>query len=353
MRRPLALVVAVVALPVLGTGVTAHAATSRVSTKTLLGQLSVSSEHLAAYDRSKFTLWIDADHDGCNTRQEVLIAEATTRPHVGSSCTLTGGRWFSRYDGVSTSDPSTFDIDHLVPLAEAWQSGAYRWDANTRERYANDLGYGPDLIAVTAHANRSKGEQEPQDWLPSRASFRCRYMAWWVAVKWRWHLRINGAERNFLHDRLGACGWPTVKKPGRPRIGLRSTSGGGDSGSTSGARISAVYFDSPGADTGSNSSLNAEWVRITNVTSSAKSLTGWTLRDASSHVYAFPSFSLPAGASVKVHTGSGSDTGSDLYWNAGYYIWNNSGDTAVLRNGGGTRVDSCAYSSSADPEAFC
>jgi hypothetical protein len=191
------------------------AGASTVSTQTLLAQLVVAREHAAGYDRSLFPLWIDADHDGCDTRDEVLIAEATRPPTVGAGCSLSGGRWFSKYDGVTTTDPSTFDIDHVVPLAEAWQSGAWRWSTATRERYANDLGYASDLAAVTAHSNRSKGDREPQDWLPTRTSFQCRYMAWWVAVKWRWKLRINHPEKSFLTSRLAACGWPSVRTPTR------------------------------------------------------------------------------------------------------------------------------------------
>ena len=328
-----------------------NASAQTISTRTLLNQLVVGAEHPAGYNRSLFPTWVDADHDGCDTREEVLIAEAT-HVAVDASCSIISGQWFSKYDGVTTTDPSTFDIDHLVPLAEAWQSGAWRWNTDTRTRYANDLGYGPDLIAVTAHSNRSKGEQEPQDWLPDRVAFRCTYMAWWVAVKWRWQLKVNPAEKTFLHDRLAACGWPSVAKPSRPRT---SSSGGsvGTGSSAGGARITAIYFDSPGADTESNASLNAEWVRIRNVTNSRKTLTGWTLRDTSSHIYRFPAFHLAAGATVKVHTGSGSDTAGNLYWHASGYIWNNTGDTAVLKNANGSTVDRCSYTSAADPQASC
>ena len=334
---------------------TAAAATTSVSTQYLLNHLSVATEHATGYARAKFTLWVDADHDGCDTRHEVLIAEAVTKPAVRSGCTLTGGRWVSKYDGVSTTDPSTFDIDHLVPLAEAWQSGAWRWDANTRMRYANDLGYAADLIAVTAHANRSKGDREPQSWLPPRASFDCTYMAWWVAVKWRWQLRVNAAEKSFLTARLSTCGWPRVRKPGRPVLHLASSSGGttGGTGATGGVTIHAVYFDSPGSDDGSNASRDAEWVQLNNPTSSGKAIGGWTLRDASSHVFVFPSYTLAAGHSVKVHTGTGTDTSTDLYWGSGSYIWNNTGDTATLTNSSGGTVDTCSYTSSSDPEAFC
>jgi hypothetical protein len=331
----------------------AASAATRVSTKTLLGQLVVRAEHTSGYARSKFPLWIDADHDGCDTRHEVLINEAKIKPHVGASCRLTGGKWVSPYDGVTVTDSSKLDIDHLVPLAEAWQSGAYAWTTDTRMRYANDLGYGPDLVAVTAHANRSKGDREPSGYLPPKRSFDCRYEAWWVAVKWRWHLAVNSAEKSWLTTHLRACGWPSVVKPSRPAIS-RSSGTGGSGSATAGARITAIYFDSPGPDTpATNSSLNAEWVAIKNTSASRKTLTGWTLRDTSSHIYHFQTFSLAAGASAKVHSGSGSNTASNLYWRQSYYVWNNSGDKAFLRNANGTLVDSCAYSSSADPEASC
>lgn len=128
---------------------------------------------------------------------------------------------------------SKLDIEHVVPLAEAWQSGAYRWNADTRMRYANDLGYGPDLVAVTAHANRSKGDKDPSAYLPPRKRFDCTYQAWWVAVKWRWHLTVDRAEKSWLTSHLKACGWPKVTKPTRPRIGASGTGGSGGSGAAS------------------------------------------------------------------------------------------------------------------------
>lgn len=123
--------------------------------------------------------------------------------------------------------------------------------------------------------------------------------------------------------------------------------------STSGAKITAIYFDSPGADRGGNTSLNGEWVRIKNYTSTRKTLTGWTLRDRQNHVYKFSTFTLAAGATVRIHTGSGSNTASNRYWRQSWYVWNNGGDTAYLRNAAGTLRDTCAYTSAKDPEVFC
>jgi hypothetical protein len=112
----------------------------------------------------------------------------------------------------------------------------------------------------------------------------------------------------------------------------------GQADASSAVRISSVQYDSPGSDTGSNYSLNGEWVRITNYSSTRKTLSGWTLRDTSSHVYRFGIFTLGAGKSVRIHTGKGSNTAADRYQNRGWYVWNNTNDKAILRNGSGTTV---------------
>jgi len=111
-----------------------------------------------------------------------------------------------------------------------------------------------------------------------------------------------------------------------------------DASAASAVRISGVQYDSPGSDTGSNSSLNAEWVRITNYSSTRKTVTAWTLRDTSGHVYKFATFSLGAGKSLRVHTGKGSNTSTDRYQGRAAYVWNNTGDEAILKNSAGTTV---------------
>jgi hypothetical protein len=111
----------------------------------------------------------------------------------------------------------------------------------------------------------------------------------------------------------------------------------------SAVQIASVYYDSPGSDDRSNRSLNAEYVTITNTTSRALALRGWTLRDATNHVYVFAPFTLGARASVTVHTGTGADVARHRYQNRGAYVWNNDKDTATLRNASRVIVDSCGW----------
>jgi hypothetical protein len=113
---------------------------------------------------------------------------------------------------------------------------------------------------------------------------------------------------------------------------------------SSAIKITRIYFDSPGSDTGSNASRNAEWIRLKNTGSAARSLKGWRVRDAAGHVYVFGTYSLAGGLTVTIHTGNGSNTARHRYWRSGSYIWNNDGDTARLRRANGTLVDTCSYS---------
>jgi hypothetical protein len=143
------------------------------------------------YSRSLFPLGIDVDHDGCDTRHEVLIAESRAPAQVGANCSVSG-EWFSAYDGVTTLNASTFDIDHLVPLAEAWDSGASSWDLGRRRAYANDVDHPETLIAVSASANRSKGDDDPTGWKPPRHDDWCAYATDWLSVKLTWNLTMTG-----------------------------------------------------------------------------------------------------------------------------------------------------------------
>lgn len=186
----------------------AHAASFSGSLTSAIGSLPVAAEDRTGYDRDLFNHWVDADGDGCDTRDEVLISEADDAPTVGSSCSISGGRWYSYYDGVSQTSASALDIDHMVPLAEAWDSGASSWSSAEREAYANDLGDSRSLIAVTAGENRSKGDQDIAEWLPSGDN--CRYLREFVAVKVRWGLSVDSAEKSAMSSLASGCTNSTI-----------------------------------------------------------------------------------------------------------------------------------------------
>ncbi|XVU24574.1 lamin tail domain-containing protein [Actinoplanes sp. CA-054009] len=110
--------------------------------------------------------------------------------------------------------------------------------------------------------------------------------------------------------------------------------------------FSRIYYDSPGSDTRSNASLNAEWFRLTNSTKKTIQLKNFTVRDAANHVYKFGAYALAPGKSVVVHTGKGTagkPSAVDRYWGSGNYIWNNTGDTATLRNPAGKVINTCKF----------
>ncbi len=170
----------------------------------LLATLKISPEFESGYDRDLFQHWIDADSDGCNTRREVLIVESVVEPQIDDRCAVYGS-WVSEYDNRQINDASQLDIDHMVPLAEAWRSGAYQWSSQTRKRFANDLGFSGSLIAVTASSNRSKSDRDPASWLPSNSSYLCQYTYDWLAVKYRWGLSIDSEEALALAELVPNC----------------------------------------------------------------------------------------------------------------------------------------------------
>ena len=189
----------------------------------LLSSLVVAETLELGYDRSSFQHWVDADGNGCDTRQEVLIAESLVAPVIGPNCSVLSGEWFSWFDGVTWTNPSDVDIDHFVPLQEAWVSGAYGWTASQRRIFANDLTLADSLVAVTDTVNSAKGSRDPSAWLPPAVGTECRYALAWVTVKYRWHLTVDSSEKVAL-DRLvsGECGARLVSVPpdgGTPAAG--------------------------------------------------------------------------------------------------------------------------------------
>ncbi|TQK69693.1 HNH endonuclease family protein [Nocardioides sp. SLBN-35] len=167
------------------------------------------------YHRDAFgSPWSDVDHNGCNQRDDVLLRDAepgTVRTARQGRCDhdVLAGTWRDPYTGKALvlddlkdlHQAQAVQIDHVVPLAEAWVSGAAGWDDERRAAYANDL---DGLLAVDGPANAAKGADDPAAWRP-RKGFQCAYARRWIAVKARWGLTVDPSEVAALEDMLGHC----------------------------------------------------------------------------------------------------------------------------------------------------
>jgi len=175
---------------------------SAATARSYLSQLTVGTEDRTGYDRDLFPHWITIS-GACNTRETVLKRDGSDVV-TNSSCAATSGSWYSVYDGATWTAASDLDIDHLVPLAEAWDSGASDWTTSQRQAFANDLTR-PQLIAVTDNVNQAKGDQDPATWMPSRTAYRCTYVRAWVQVKYYYDLSVDSAEKSALTNYLSSC----------------------------------------------------------------------------------------------------------------------------------------------------
>lgn len=171
---------------------------------TALNTLKIADESRTGYVRTKFKHWVSAGN-GCDSRKAVIISEAIVKPKIETGCKIVGGEWLSIYDNIKITDASKLDVDHMVPLAEAWDSGASAWDDAKREMYANDQTDPRHLIAVTGASNRSKSDRDPSEWVPSNTSYICEYLTNWVSIKVRWNLSIDKLEKATLETNLKSC----------------------------------------------------------------------------------------------------------------------------------------------------
>ncbi|GII76728.1 hypothetical protein Sru01_17100 [Sphaerisporangium rufum] len=168
-----------------------------------LAAITVAAERNAdTYDRALFPHWITISGT-CNTRETVLKRDGRNVV-TSSSCAATSGSWTSPYDGATWTAAADVDIDHLVPLAEAWRSGAYAWTTSRRQAFANDLA-GPQLWAVTDNVNQAKGDADPAAWKPPLTSFWCTYARAYVDVKYDWGLTVDSSEKSALSGMLDRC----------------------------------------------------------------------------------------------------------------------------------------------------
>lgn len=321
------------------TTTTTTAAASDDSTAVLVGLRVAPEGPRKGYQRELFTHWVDADRNGCDTREEVLKAESRSMAQVDPyGCKVLAGDWYSLYDGLTFTDPAELEIDHVVALAEAWDSGAAGWDAGRRQAFANDLDHQQALRAVSISSNRSKSDLDPGQWKPTRDAAWCEYANDWVAVKKAWDLSADQNEVDDLRVMLRTCGEQ------RPQSATPATT------ATTTAKLATTTTTASRPPSVAGTVVIAaidcrgETVAVLNGGTSPADLTGWSIHDEGApHTYRFSAgYTLAPGASVTIRSGGPAGPG-ELAW-TNQNVWNNTGDTAYLVNAGGavTSTRSCS-----------
>ena len=162
------------------------------------------------YSRAQFgDAWSDIDHNGCDTRNDILNRDLTAKQHKNSrGCVVISGILNDPYTGkvinfMRGKDTSEqVQIDHVVALSDAWQSGAQEISAQERLQLANDP---ENLLAVDGPANQQKSDSDAATWLPANASFRCSYVARQIRVKAKYRLWVKPAEKEAMINVLTPC----------------------------------------------------------------------------------------------------------------------------------------------------
>ncbi|CAE6443064.1 unnamed protein product [Rhizoctonia solani] len=177
---------------------------SVATAKTYLAELKVAAPVTdPPYDRNKFRHWITVEGK-CDARETVIKRDATVEVTVDSQCRAIAGSWKSDYDDLMVASATMLDIDHIVPLKEAWQAGAWNWTQEMRRDFANDL-VRPQLLAVSASSNRMKGDKDPSKWMPSSEAFHCKYVRAWIQVKRHYKLAVDQTEKEALEKYINNC----------------------------------------------------------------------------------------------------------------------------------------------------
>jgi hypothetical protein len=177
---------------------------SESTARSELASLTVGTSHsMTGYSRDLFDIWA-GQPDGCTTRQDVLARDGRDVVEGGDGCQPTSGSWWSAYDNKTVTVVSQATIDHVVPLADAWRTGADRWTAAQRKAFGNDL-TDAQLIIASSSSNSSKSDQDPSEWKPPNTAYWCTYGEEYVSVKYKFHLFVTSAEKTALGQLLDAC----------------------------------------------------------------------------------------------------------------------------------------------------
>jgi hypothetical protein len=169
-----------------------------------LSALVVATPHsMTGYSRDAFDIWA-TQPDHCTTRQDVLARDGSNVVEESDGCQPSRGSWYSASDDTTVTVVAQATIDHMVPLADAWRSGADQWTADQRKACGNDL-TDPQLLIASSSSNSSKGDSGPDEWKPTNTAFWCTYAEDFTRVKYVWDLTTTTAEKDALSSMLDTC----------------------------------------------------------------------------------------------------------------------------------------------------
>ena len=309
---------------------------------------------LPAYSRGDWKHWTDDDGDCQDTRAEILILESAAEPSFATErrCRVTGGRWDDPYTGATFTAASDLDIDHLVPLKNAHQSGGWQWDAARREDYANSMAADNHLVAVEKYANRSKGARGPEEWQPPDDTYHCQYARDWTSVKSAWGLTATPAEWAALEAMLATCSDAVriVDHSGGAAVVARPTSDSepplptryGDIPTSGQIVITEVM-----ADPSAVRDRSGEWFEVHNPSENlAVNLRGWTIREGGGGRHRIASdLVIPAGGYIVLarNEDQAANGGIPVAYQYSDIALTNDEDSIDLADGNGQIVDRVEY----------
>lgn len=183
------------------------------------------------YDRDSFgSAWADVDRNGCDTRNDILARDLVERQMQDSCIVLSGVLYPDPYTAGNITfvrGKSLVDIDHVVALGNAWVTGAFQWDSEKKQQFANDP---LNLLAVSASANRQKSDADAATWLPSNSAYRCAYVSRQIAVKAKYSLWVTSSEKAMMAKVLTAC--PDATLPDNATLPMPVPTSPGQGGAT-------------------------------------------------------------------------------------------------------------------------
>ncbi len=183
----------------------------------VLGQISVKGRApKTGYSRAQFgAAWTDVDHNGCDTRNDILTRDLVSKVYRSGGCIVASGILHDPYSGTDISftrgagTSLAVQIDHVVALSDAWQKGAFKLTLTQRTAFANDP---LNLLAVMGRLNSQKSDSDAASWLPPLKSYRCKYVARQVAVKAKYGIWMTSAEKTAITGILSKCPGELIPK---------------------------------------------------------------------------------------------------------------------------------------------